>query len=227
MAEKLHKEWICLLGAPGQIHTDQAQDFESRLFQQLCRVFKMEKTRTTAYHPSSNGQVEHYNATMANMLNALTVDDRLEWDLKLPYACYAYNSTRHDTTGIEPHRIMLGRLPNMPWDITTPAQPGDEPAPQNEYVRNVQRRMRYIHQLAREKAGRAATLIKKYNDRRTNWHQYKIGDLVSLRSYKINPGTRKLEDKWMAPYRVIDVLDDLTYRVAQNAKSKPLVVHHD
>ena len=45
-------------GAPLQIFTDRGSNFESKLFADMCRLMGIEKTRTTAYRPSANGQVE-------------------------------------------------------------------------------------------------------------------------------------------------------------------------
>ena len=227
IADVFHKEWVCLLGAPREVHTDQGRNFDGVVFNQLCELFKSAKTRTTAYHASANGGVERFNHTMCNMLSALAEHDRKSWDDKLAYACQAYNSTRHDTTGMEPNLLMFGRQPDLPWDVMVPSRPDCEPLLQHEYIRKVKRDMRRIHQLAREKAGRAATVIKRYNDRKSHLNLYQVGDLVMLRSYKIVPGLNKLTDNYEGPVFIIDVISDITFRVAKDARSKAKIVHHD
>ena len=227
IAEVFHKEWVCLLGAPREVHTDQGRNFDGVVFNQLCELFNSAKTRTTAYHASANGGVERFNHTMCNMLSALAEHDRRSWDEKLAYACQAYNSTRHDTTGMEPNLLMFGRQPDLPWDVMVPKRPDSEPMLQHDYIRKVKRDMRRIHQLAREKAGRAATVIKRYNDRKSHLNLYQVGDLVLLRSYKIMPGLNKLKDNYEGPVFIIDVISDITFRVAKDARSKAKIVHHD
>jgi hypothetical protein len=49
--------FICRFRAPAFIHTDQRRSFESALFKELCLLLDIRKTRTTAYHPLSNGFV--------------------------------------------------------------------------------------------------------------------------------------------------------------------------
>ena len=58
MASLLVKDVVCWFGAPVLIHSDQGQNFESALFTEMCQLLGMKKTRTTAYHPESDGIVE-------------------------------------------------------------------------------------------------------------------------------------------------------------------------
>ena len=44
-----------------QIHSDQGRNFESLVFQEMCKLLGMEKTRTTALHPQLDGMVERFN----------------------------------------------------------------------------------------------------------------------------------------------------------------------
>ena len=45
-------------GVPIYIHSDQGKQFESALFQEMCRLLGIRQTRTTPYYPQSNGTVE-------------------------------------------------------------------------------------------------------------------------------------------------------------------------
>ncbi|XP_056157718.1 uncharacterized protein LOC130132152 [Lampris incognitus] len=60
-AQKLLQEFLSRFGVPLEIHTDQGRNFESALFRELCELLQVAKTRTTPYHPASNGQVERFN----------------------------------------------------------------------------------------------------------------------------------------------------------------------
>lgn len=58
IAEAFYINWVARFGVPDIITTDRGTNFESSLFKSLTRFLGVHKTRTTAYHPASNGVVE-------------------------------------------------------------------------------------------------------------------------------------------------------------------------
>ena len=52
LAEVLVKEYICRFGVPLEIHSDQGRNFESNVFQEMCSLLGIRKTRTTPLHPT-------------------------------------------------------------------------------------------------------------------------------------------------------------------------------
>ncbi|KAI4880802.1 hypothetical protein NFI96_008108, partial [Prochilodus magdalenae] len=68
VAEVLTAEWVCRYGAPQTLHSDQGSNFESDVFQRMCELLGIEKTRTTPFRPQSDGQVERFNATLQKIL---------------------------------------------------------------------------------------------------------------------------------------------------------------
>ena len=50
--------FVSRFGAPDVLHTDQGRNFESALFKEVCLLLGVHKTRTTPYHPQSDGLVE-------------------------------------------------------------------------------------------------------------------------------------------------------------------------
>ena len=64
IADVLVKEFVCRFGVPLSIHSDQGRNFESALFTEICHLIGIKKTRTTPYHPQSDGMVERFNQTL-------------------------------------------------------------------------------------------------------------------------------------------------------------------
>ncbi|GBM90897.1 Retrovirus-related Pol polyprotein from transposon 412 [Araneus ventricosus] len=58
VAEELVRARISRYGVPMILHSDRGTNFNSALFTELCKLFGILKTRTTALHPESDGMVE-------------------------------------------------------------------------------------------------------------------------------------------------------------------------
>ena len=68
VVEKLVNKGISRYGAPERIHSEQGRNFGAQLFQDICVLFNMNKTRTSPYHPESDGMVEQMNRTLQDIL---------------------------------------------------------------------------------------------------------------------------------------------------------------
>ena len=84
-------------GAPDVLHTDQGTKFNSDLMQDICRLFMIDKTRTTPYHIQGNGQVERFNRVIADTISKHCAEKPHLWDTYLPKVTFVYNTTVHRT----------------------------------------------------------------------------------------------------------------------------------
>ena len=89
-------------GPPVVLYSDQGANFESTLMHEVCNIIGITKTRTTAYHPSGDGQVERQNRTLQDMLANYVSTRTDDWDVWLDPVVYAYNTSRHESTGFSP-----------------------------------------------------------------------------------------------------------------------------
>ena len=120
---------ISRLGVPEKIHSDQGAQFESNLFSEMCKLLQIEKKRTTPYHPQSDGMVERFNRTLVKMLSMFVDDNHRNWDEQIPYVMMAYRATEHETTGMSPNMLMLGREISTPLDIMFEMPPAIKSVP--------------------------------------------------------------------------------------------------
>ena len=134
IAKILVQEFICRYGIPEQIHRDQGCNFEAMLIKEICALLGIQKTRTTPYHPQSDGMIERFNRTLLNMLSAALFDDDKCWDLQLPTIMLAYRTSTQETTGASPFSLMFGHDPQLLIDIEFNL-PFDEPYTGREVYR--------------------------------------------------------------------------------------------
>ena len=63
VADAFFNQIVCRFGMPSVIHSDQGREFENKIMQEICLLGGSHKTRTTPYHPESDGMVERFNRT--------------------------------------------------------------------------------------------------------------------------------------------------------------------
>ena len=71
VAHTLWKNFLVHYRWPEKILTDQGKSFEKNLVWELCDLSQVKKLCTSPYHPETNGQCEHFNATLISMLGTL------------------------------------------------------------------------------------------------------------------------------------------------------------
>ena len=74
VAMALDKRVFSYLGIPEQLHSDHGAQFESQLITKLCQLWRVDKTKTTPYHPQANGVAERNNRGLGESLRAMLLD---------------------------------------------------------------------------------------------------------------------------------------------------------
>ena len=130
MADRFVEGWALRYGFPAVVHTDQV----------LTETVHMTKSKTTPYHPQSDGLVERFNQTCLAMLAMFVNQEKDNWDDLLPYVSLAYNTSVHTSTGFTPFRIVFGEECNLPADLVfkdhRPDRPPESPGSYAEWVRS-------------------------------------------------------------------------------------------
>ena len=83
-------EWISMHGVPTIITSDQGRHFESSLLKNLTHRLGIEKRRTTAYHPQSNGAVENQHRRLKDALKAKSITADKKWRTQSQLGAVSY-----------------------------------------------------------------------------------------------------------------------------------------
>lgn len=229
IAKKFVNEFICRYGLINQIVTDQGRQFESSLFQEMCKILDITKLRSTAFHPETNGLIERMNRTMEDMLSKYISPNQKDWDEWIPVLLLAYRSSVHASTGKTPHQMMFGKQPKLPTDLLYGHGPvGNTQYSADDYVYQLQEKLRKCHNQARQSMLIAAKRQKNNYDIRVNVIPYKLNDQVWVKTFTKSKGiSPKLSARWTGPFRVIKVISNLVLQIKNVKTGKVLNVHHN
>ena len=216
-ARVLEERVFSQFGIPEIIHSDQGRQFSSRLFSQLCELWGCDKTQTCPYRPQANGLCERLNRTLGDALRAMLADQEMpvnDWDLLLPTIMRNIRSVPHTTTGETANYLMLGREIRLPAGLLHEVRVAESQSPE-AYAAALQERLQTAHALLRDKQLQLRTSDTEEPP------LFKAGDLVWLKSYQHKKGmarARKLQPKFIGPYKITEVLPYHTYRLSRNGK---------
>ena len=198
-------DWFFKFGIPRRIQSD----FESDVVKELCKMYNIQKSRTTPYHAIGNGQCERYNRTLHDMLRTFPPEKKKRWPEYLAEMTYIYNATPHASTRLTPHYLIFGRHPRLPIDLLLDTT--------DSWVGQHQEHMRDIMKLASEN-----TQIRRdrYNlTAKVNAIPVRTQVLLRNRS---PVGRNKIQDFWSSiPYKEVETRGNNVYVIQLAGGSGP------
>jgi hypothetical protein len=231
VAKLLVDRIICVHGCPIQILTDQGANFESELFRELCKRLNIDKIRTTAYRPQTNGNIERFHATMHGMFAKWVADNQRDWDQKLAAIAFAYNTSEQESTQFTPFFLQYGREARIPADLVYGMPPDANQLTNSsmpEFVLQQQDTLLEAFALARQHLGVSAERRKRQYDMRSRPREFPVGTWVWCLIPRFRSGRyRKWQSPYHGPFLVVKQLGSLTYVIQRTARSKPWVAHVD
>ena len=209
VAKTLWENFLVHYRWPEKILTNQGKSFENNLIQELCELAQVKKLHTSNYHPTTNGQCEHFNATLIGMLGTLPTHTKKNWQEWIATITHAYNCTVSSVTGFSPYLLMFGRTPKIPLDVEIGVTLIDqEPESYQNYAKKLQARLKWAYQKAQENNRKEFEQQKKYYDQKKGCMSLKPDDMV-LVCVKAPSGHHKIKDQWEdKQYWVLSQLDN-------------------
>ena len=201
IAKTLVDEFFSRFGLPLEIHTDQGSNFVGNLFTTLCFLLLVTKTRTTSYRPCSNGQIEHMNRQLLQMIRCLRERNIKDWDVYLPQISGAMCATVSRSTGFTANKLMLGREVNKSADLLFGVDKANKISQSPpDYVVRLEKILKEAHRVARENLKSSVLYNKRDYDQRLYQTSYNTGDLVYVLDPSNKPGvSTKLQPIFRGP----------------------------
>ena len=114
VAKAFVNRFVTVFGPPKVLVSDQGQEFNGKIFREVCKILETTSAFTTAYHPQANGMTERTNRTVKDMLAILAAHDPNSWDEQLPYVQLALNTAIHQSINTQPLLLFTGHSCNFP-----------------------------------------------------------------------------------------------------------------
>ena len=227
-AAKCLMETFYKYGIPTQILSDQGTNFQAMIVHELCKLLDVRQTRTTAYHPQTDGISERLMRTIKPMIKAyLTSTKQDDWDENLNALSFAYNTARHETTKFSPFYLMFMRYPKIPLDLfERQIEPTLHLNP-NEYAEQTQQRLKVAYEAVTNNTRSRMDKAKTHYDRNIRPSEFKVGDYVYKVDDAIKPKTANaFRSKRKGPYVIHEKINESIYIIkplAIGTKSKQTV----
>lgn len=147
----------------------------SKMFSNCCKLLKIQKIHTTAYHPQSNGALERSHRTLAEYLRHYVDDKKGNWDEYTAYAMFVYNSTPHTSTGFQPYELLFGFPVEIPHTLTRTPQPCYN---YDDYASELKLKLQESSAVARERLQDKKHKAKAHYDETQHEISINVGDMV-------------------------------------------------
>ena len=206
----IYEQIICQHGCPQIILSDRGTHFNNTMVKQLMEKFKINHLLSTPYHPQTNGLVERFNRTLCESLAKLSLKNN-DWDLYIAPTLFAYRTTKHSTTKIEPFFLVYGRSARLPMD-----QPEMENLRvEKDRISNLINQVPQVQRKAKLNIERSQNKQKDHHDKKVNRPcEFQIGNKVLYFNVTLDQShSGKFKPKWKGPFVIDQVLPNGSYKL--------------
>jgi hypothetical protein len=208
VAQAFFADIVRLHEVPQSIVFDRNPVFTLTFWRELMRLMGTKLHMASAFHPQSDAQMEAANCIIVMYLRCFTRDCPRQWLRWLPWAEYTYNTAYQTSLRDMPFRVVYGRDPPSirsyePGETRVAAIAQDMEA-REAFLADVHYRLE-----------QAQASQKLHYDRPHRQVSYQVGDwaLLQLRQHVASSLPKKttgnLKPRFVGPYRVIEIINDV------------------
>ena len=167
-------------GLSTAIVSDHGNQFVSMLWTEVCRLVKITRRLSTAFHPGTDGTTKRANQELETYLRIFTSFQQEDWAFQLPIAMMALNSRVSQSTGLSPFFMTHGYHQSI-MDFTVPEEQDSSLSPA-EQGRQLVEHWRNSADMAKAAMAVAQEAQERHsNTRRLVEDEFRPGDRVWLK----------------------------------------------
>jgi hypothetical protein len=201
-------------GLSEEFISDRDSRFTSEFWKGVTELLGTRLCVSSSFNPQTDGQTERVNQTLEAYLRHFVFATSNDWDLLLSRAEFAHNNAFHESVQATPFYLNHGRHPRTPMGGK---RDDDVPADSAAFVERLQLTLT----LARKLLIAAQQRQKAYADKHRIEKSYKVGKhvLLSTNLYlniKHGKTNCKLLPKWIVPFKVVQKVGPVSYKLKMN-----------
>nr|XP_045603076.1 uncharacterized protein LOC123761177 [Procambarus clarkii] len=220
-----HLLWfVSRYGLPKTIQTDQGSNFMSHLFRQQIADLGIQQITSSAYHPESQGALEHFHQTLKGMLRKFCYDRQSKWVENLPYLLLAVRSVPNESLGISPFEMIYGHSVRGPLEVARDHWLDKETNEDAvDWLSTNKGRLFSAWEMATRTLESTQKTTKSRYDKRTKQRDFLVGDLVLVCTPTV---TGSLSARFVGPYQVLKKVTNHNYLLnTPDRRKKETLVH--
>ncbi|XP_076049398.1 uncharacterized protein LOC143030081 [Oratosquilla oratoria] len=218
--------FVTQVGLPTVVQSDQGSNFTSRLFNQVMESLGVRQSRSSAYHPQSQGVVERFHQTLKRVLRTFCIETGRDWDEGVDLLLFAIRDSVQESLGYSPFQLIYGHEVRGPLKVLKESWISNEAeTPLASYVPKFREKLQLALSLAHSNLDCAQTKMKQQFDRshRAEDRYFAVGDQV-LSLLPLN--NLPLQSKYSGPYVVLERQGQANYVIhTPDRRKKRRLVH--
>jgi hypothetical protein len=219
IVQKLH-------GSPKIIVSDRDPIFTGHFWTELFSCLGTQLAHSSSHHPQSDGQTKIVNKCLEGYLHFFVSDKQTQWFKWLPLAKWWYNTSFLSAKKMTPFMALYGYHPPS---ITSSLKEKYKVQAVEDHIENQQQ----VIQILKDNLTMAHNRMKQQADQHRSERSFEVGDWVFLRlepykqmSLKKAKKDNKLSPKYYGPYKVLQKIGTMAYKLELPASSKVHPVLH-
>lgn len=202
VARAFYTEWISRYGIPLTITTDQGRQFESTLFKELNNLLDIDRRRTTAYRPQTNGIIERWHRQLKASIKCQLTEN---WTEILPTVFLGLRTCYKEDLKCSVAELLYGTTLRVPAEFF--ANSSSEASP-SEFVSQLKDTMRKLRPVPTNNH-RTKENIFVHPDLNTCTHVFLRTDAVR----------KPLQHPYTGPHQVLKKISEKVFTVGVNGKA--------
>ena len=189
---------VSLHGIPLSIILDRGAQFSSRFCRSFQKALGNKVKLRTAFHPQSDGQMEHTIQTLEYVLITYVIDIKGNWEYHLPFVEFSYNNGYFLSIAMAPFEELYGRK------FTSPVgwfEVGEFSLLGPGMVYEAVEKFRLI----RDRLKTTYSRRKSYADNRRRDLEFEIGDWVYLKISSMKGLMKFGKKRKLSPRSLLDI----------------------